>query len=277
METASGDGETGWAAGVPPRPLGDSKLQSQTLESLGAAVHYHRWLTGLAAPYLGDHPLELGSGLGDYAQAWLDQGVPKIAVSEVDPFRLTHLRDRFSTDGRVQVLSFDVQDPPSASHSAFVAFNVLEHISDHVGALNAAHTLVRPGGTVVIFVPAFQFALGRFDRQVGHVRRYTAGTIRLAMQQAGLDVEIVQYVNMPGLPAWFVGMKLLRMTPQEGRLLKMWDEQVIPRARRWEQKHRVPFGQSVFAVARVPRKPSWSMDAPVADRTPAHTEAPDER
>jgi hypothetical protein len=37
--------------------------------------------------------------------------------------------------------------------------------------MRAAHHLVRPGGTVVIFVPAFQFAMSRFDRSVGHVRR----------------------------------------------------------------------------------------------------------
>ena len=79
----------------------------------------------------------LGSGLGDYAQAWLDQGVPRITTSEVDPSRLAHLRARFSDDPRVEVAFFDILSPPEGEHSALVAFNVLEHIPDHVGALRA--------------------------------------------------------------------------------------------------------------------------------------------
>ena len=106
---------------------------------------------------------------------------------------------------------------------------------------------------MVVFVPAFEFAMSRFDRAVGHVRRYTVASLNDAFGQAGLDVVRTHYVNMPGLPAWFVGMRLLRLTPGEGRLLDLWDGQVIPRARRWEARHQAPFGQSVFGVARVPQ------------------------
>lgn len=235
-----------------PRALGDSVLQSQTLESVASAVEYHAWLTSLARPYLGEHPIELGSGLGDYAQTWLDDGVPAVTVTEVDPQRLGGLRGRFADDPRVDVRAMDVFAPAPGDYSAFVAFNVLEHIPDHVGALRAAHSLLRPGGAVVMFVPAFGFAMSRFDRAVGHVRRYTVATLTDAFVAAGLEVEQVHYVNMPGLPAWFVGMRLLRMRPGEGRLLDVWDSQVVPRARRWESRHRAPFGQSVLGVARVP-------------------------
>ena len=244
-ESDRGDGES-------PQALGDSVLQSSTLESVASATEYHAWLTSLAEPYLGDDPVELGSGLGDYAEAWLANGLPRITVTEVDPGRLSHLRSRFAGDSRVSVESIDFRSPAPAAHSCYVAFNVLEHIPDHVAALRAAHALVRPGGAVVMFVPAFPVAMSRFDLAVGHVRRYTVASMTAAMTDAGLTVERVQYVNMPGLPAWFVGMRLLRMTPGDGRLLRVWDKQVVPRARRWESGHRAPFGQSVLAVARVP-------------------------
>ena len=237
-----------------PVPLGDTELQSEILESIASAVNYHDWLTSLASPYLGDHPIELGSGLGDYAQTWLDRGVPMITTTELDPSRLAFLRSRFADDSRVLVRSIDVLAPPSASHSSFVAFNVLEHIPDHVEVLRAAHTLVRPGGYVIVFVPAFGFAMGSFDRKVGHVRRYTVGGLLETLSAAGLEGERARYVNLPGLPAWFVGMRLLRMTPSDGWTLRSWDRHVIPRARAWEERHHVPFGQSVFGVARVPSR-----------------------
>lgn len=238
--------------GATPGLLGDTALQSETLESLAAAVNYNRWLTSLATPFLGDSPIELGSGLGDYAQTWLDSGIPRITTTELDPRRLAELRVRFAGDPRVEVMSLDLQSPPRRAHSAFVAFNVLEHIPDQLAALRAAHTLLRPGGLVVMFVPAFELAMSRFDRQVGHVRRYTVGSLSAALSAAGLDVVDARYVNMAGLPAWFIGMRVLRMSPREGRLLSVWDRRVVPLARRWEAAHRVPFGQSVLGVARVP-------------------------
>lgn len=231
---------------------GDTFLQSQTLESVGSAVNYHSWLTSLALPYLGDDPVELGSGLGDYAQTWLDHDVPHVTVTEVDPTRLAHLQQRFADDDRVDVRSINVFQPEQAEHSAFVAFNVLEHIEDDAQALRASHTVLRPGGAVVMLVPAFNFAMGQFDREVGHHRRYTRKTLTDAYVRAGLEVERITYVNIPGLPAWFVGMRLLRMTPGDGALLRVWDSRVVPIARRWESRHRAPFGQSVFAVGRVP-------------------------
>lgn len=235
-----------------PIALGDSGLQSQTLESVASAVNYHDWLTSLAVPYLGDNPIELGSGLGDYAETWLDKGIPHVTVSDVDPSRLARLESRFAGNDRADVRTFDVLDPPVGQYSSLVAFNVLEHIPDHHAALRSAHSMVRPGGAVIIFVPAFEFAMSQFDRQVGHVRRYTATGLDAAFTEAGLQTEQVHYVNMPGLAAWFVGMRLMRMTPGEGRLLSLWDGHVVPRARRWEQRHVPRFGQSVFGVARVP-------------------------
>jgi SAM-dependent methyltransferase len=237
---------------APETGAADSVLQSRTLADVARAVNYHRWLTDLARPHLGDHPLELGSGLGDYAERWLAGGVPAITVTEIDPSRLAVLHERFDGRPEVTVRSIDILRPAPAQHSSLVAFNVLEHIEEDVAALRAAHTVVRPGGSVVMFVPAFRFAMSRFDRQIGHVRRYTRSQLTGAMAAAGLDVREARYVNMPGLVAWFVGMRILRMTPGEQSALDVWDRFVVPAARRWESRFPVPFGQSVFAVARVP-------------------------
>jgi SAM-dependent methyltransferase len=229
---------------------GDSDLQSCTLESLTTAVRYHAWLTELVRPYLGAHPLEIGSGLGDYAQTWVDGGTPQLTVSDRDPSRFALLHRRFDDDARVRVQDVDVFAPHRGEHSALVAMNVLEHIDDDVEALRSANTLLRPGGAVVMFVPAFQFAMSDFDRKVGHFRRYTVASLRTAYERAGLDVERIHYVNAPGLLAWFVGMRLLKMTPQDGPTVRLWDRAVVPVARAIEARVRPPFGQSVFAVGR---------------------------
>ena len=84
---------------------GDTALQSFTLESLASAVNYHRWVEDLASPHLGEDPLEVGSGLGDYAAAWVGRGQLRVTVSDADPGRLAHLRSRFPDGGSVAVRS----------------------------------------------------------------------------------------------------------------------------------------------------------------------------
>ncbi|MGH3744698.1 MAG: class I SAM-dependent methyltransferase, partial [Mycobacteriales bacterium] len=194
----------------PPAPdgpdtsvTGDSALQSQVLEDLTEAVNYRRWQAELALPHLGDDPLEIGSGNGDFAATIADAG-GRVTASEADPSRLALLRDRFRGSDRVSVREIAVPITETAQHTSVVAFNVLEHIPDDVGALRAFAGLVRGGGAVVVFVPAFPFAMSRFDRAIGHQRRYTRGSLVAAMTEAGLRVRTAHYVNAIGLPAWVV-------------------------------------------------------------------------
>jgi SAM-dependent methyltransferase len=232
------------------RVSGDSALQSAVLESLGSARNYRAWLVDLTAPWLGDDALEVGSGLGDYAVEWAQRGVP-LTVSEADPDRLAHLRHRFDGHPTIKVRELAVPVTETANYSAVVAVNVLEHIADDVAALRAFAGLVRAGGRVVVFVPAFRALYSRFDREIGHERRYRKATLDHALRAAGLHVERLHYVNMVGSAAWLVMMRLLRGRPREGLALRAYDA-LVPLLRRLEARWRPPFGQSLLAVARRP-------------------------
>jgi SAM-dependent methyltransferase len=222
------------------------------LETLEAARNYNAWIASLALPYLGADPIEVGSGTGALAELWLEAGVSRLTVSDVDSEMLARLRRRFDGDSRVEIQEIDLEHAPPAEHSALVGLNVIEHVADDAEGLRAAARLVRPGGAVVMFVPAFPFAMSPFDRAIGHHRRYTATAIRRTFAEAGLVVDVVRYVNAPGLVAWVVGMRLLRLTPRDGLALRAWDRVVVPITRRLEGRRPPPFGQSLLAVGRTP-------------------------
>jgi SAM-dependent methyltransferase len=229
----------------------DRSPQSCALEGLGDAVNYRRWLASLAAPYLGQDPVEIGAGTGDYAAEWA-QGGQRLTVTEADPSRLRLLARRFVGNPLVTVRPMALPTEARGGYSAVVALNVLEHIEDDVAALRSCAGLVAPGGLVVVLVPAFGFAMSAFDREIGHVRRYRVRTLTARLESAGLEPAEVRYVNPLGLLAWVVGMRLLRRRPRPGPVLRAWDRWVVPLARRWENGHQPAFGQSVFAVARRP-------------------------
>lgn len=227
------------------------EVQIRVLEALEGARNYNAWLAELTYPFLGNNPLEIGSGLGGNAELWLKAGAEHLTVSEIDPLSLERLRQRFASDGRVTIERIDLNEAGQGAYSAVVGLNVLEHIADDVAALRSAASLVSSGGRVVMFVPAFEFAMGKFDHAIGHFRRYTRQTLSEAFVRAGLRPERVHYVNSVGLAAWFVSVRLLGQEPHDGLMLRAWDRTVIPMVRGIERRARPPFGQSVLGVAKV--------------------------
>lgn len=228
---------------------GNSELQTDVLEDLSSAVNYRRWVVELTRPYLNGRVLEIGSGTGEYAQEWAARGVT-LTASEADPARLAQLKARFPADGPVQVRELLAPITGTDDYDAVVALNVMEHIEHDTEALRSFADQLRPGGAIVLFVPAFPIGMSEFDRQIGHFRRYRKATLRRALEGAGLEVEILRHVNALGLLAWIVMMRLLHQRPKNSPLLLLWDRVFIPVIRILEARAEPPCGQSLLAVAR---------------------------
>lgn len=141
----------------------------------------------------------------------------RFTATEAEPDRLVELKERFADTPNVEVREMLLPTSDTGSHSALVSYNVLEHIEDHVGALRCMKGLVRPGGKIVLIVPAFMFAMSPVDIATGHVRRYTKKTMRAAMEEAGLEIEILHYANALGLIGYYGATSIFKLTPKEGR------------------------------------------------------------
>ena len=234
------------------RIKGDQRVQSEVLEGLATAVNHRQWFVELAIPFLGDDPIEIGSGLGDYALEWAPY-FSRFTATEADPDRLVALKERLGGRGRqVDIRQMLLPADEVNTYSGAVSYNVLEHIEDHVGALQSMARLVRPGGRIVLIVPAFPFAMSPVDIATGHVRRYTKKSMRAALTEAGLTIERLHYANALGLIGYYVATSIFQLTPKEGPMVKLYDRLILPVTRAAERVIRPPFGQSVFAVARAP-------------------------
>jgi SAM-dependent methyltransferase len=73
--------------------------------------------------------------------------------------------------------------------------DVLEHVPDDIGSLRAIHRRLKPGGALLLTVPANPWMWSAHDVAHHHFRRYTrAGLSRLFMQ-AGFEVQLLSYFN----------------------------------------------------------------------------------
>lgn len=87
--------------------------------------------------------------------------------------------------------------------------DVLEHIDDDAGTLRELHRVLRPGGLLLVSVPAYRFLWGPQDEISNHKRRYLARELRTRLVEAGFRVRKLSYFNTILFPA-IAGIRLLR-------------------------------------------------------------------
>jgi SAM-dependent methyltransferase len=235
------------------QPAGEEAADEELAEVLAAlesADGYSDWVHGLLADHLGERILEVGAGHGTMTVRLAAHG----HVTAVEPSERAAklLSERVDSDERIDVVCGLIRDcDAGADFDTAVVVNVLEHVTDDVGLLSELAQRLLPGGTIVLFVPAHEWLYSDFDRRIGHRRRYRLTTLAEVMSEAGLDIEVLEYVNGPGALAWFGGVRVAGMTPTPA-LVRTYERLVLPAVARFEREHAIPFGQSVVAVGRVP-------------------------
>jgi SAM-dependent methyltransferase len=228
----------------------DATLAS-TLDSLDDAVNYRNWIVALAAPHLVEPIMEVGAGHGTFSESLADFG----AVTAIEPggYAAEVLTRRFQGDDRITTITGTVDDVDSSpTFETAVMINVLEHIADDQGVLRSISERLRPGGHLVIWVPAFRLLYSDFDRKLGHERRYRRAELEADVGRAGYVVVDSRYVNMPGWFSWLLMVRLLRQEPTSPTTITIFDRWLVPPVRWLETRIRMPFGQSVLLVARKP-------------------------
>lgn len=99
---------------------------------------------------------------------------------------------------------------PDAVVDAIVLLNVLEHIDDDAAAIRHCFRMVKPGGLVVIEVPAGPGLFDDYDRELMHFRRYSAGELRRKVEAAGFVIAEQSFIGCFIYPAFWASKKWSR-------------------------------------------------------------------
>lgn len=160
--------------------------------------------------------LNAGAGAGSMTYKLVDRGFDVTSV-EYSPALVERVRQEL---GRRQVTSSnpvavgDLQtlDLPTAAFDGAVCAEVLEHLDDDRAAAGHLARVLRPGGALVVSVPADPFRFDWVDRWAGHRRRYTADGLRELLAGAGfVDVEVTGWgFPVTGIYHRFVYRPMLR-------------------------------------------------------------------
>lgn len=234
---------------------GDGRAADATLaiqDTLRSAVAYNAWIHALLAPYLGCRVFDAGCGIGNLTRLLLPDAEVVIAYERRQDF-CDIVRSELGTHAQLRVVQGDLATLDVTAFAAeridtVVCVNVLEHIEDDVALLERFRDMLIAGGRVLLFVPAHPWLYGAHDAADGHFRRYTKRALRSAMLSAGLDVERLRWVNLPGIFGWWLNRRR-RCVGLDDSQCRVFDRLVpiIAAVERWVPP---PVGLSLLAVGR---------------------------
>jgi SAM-dependent methyltransferase len=218
----------------------------ENLEVMSAAENYNRFLLETVRRYAPARGriLDFGAGNGEFAVPLSKRGLD---VTALEPDAL--LRSKIAEQGVRAVAGSE--ELPDGAFDYIYTLNVLEHIEDDLGALEALHSKLRPGGRLLVYVPAFPILYTSMDAKVGHVRRYTRRTLTTAVAGAGFAIEEVRHVDSLGFLA---ALLFKAIGSKDGtinvRALRLYDRVAFPVSRLIDLAAERWIGKNLLLVAK---------------------------
>ena len=225
------------------------------LEAMSFAVNYHRWILDEFRPFLGRRVVEVGAGTGSFSRLLLNEELDKLVL--IEP---SEMFEQLKTGlDEVNGLTVEFHQTIFAEVSETIArtvqpdsilyVNVLEHIEDDRRELEIAYDTLEAGGCCFIFLPALRGLFGRFDRKIGHFRRYSKYELDEKSRAVGFKILVSKYFDLAGIVPWCIKYRLFRSESLDERSVQAYDKLVVPLLRRFERVVKPPIGKNILLVA----------------------------
>ncbi|TWT18623.1 class I SAM-dependent methyltransferase [Luteimonas marina] len=234
----------------------DNAEHHEAQHRMGHLQAYYAWTLSLFGDDLQGPAADAGAGSGHFS-ALLAERVSPVLLLEGGTDNLAVLRQRFAGNPAVTVVDCDLEQCEGllrehAIRSIFT-LDVLEHLPDDVAVLRQFHGALPPSGRVYIKVPALPWLYGPVDEASGHYRRYTKASLRKAVETAGFRVEKCRYMNLAGVPPYFLKSRILErqenfsrtFTPKQIERIR----KLMPALKLADSLSGPPIGLSVVCVA----------------------------
>lgn len=214
------------------------------LEAMKNATRYNEFLLGLIRKYsVGSQALDHGAGAGTFAVP-ITHGDMRVICMEPD----SSLRAELAQSGLDVAAS--LEEIVACSVDYAYSLNVLEHIKDDHEAILDLYRCLKPGGRLLVYVPAFQILYSQMDRHVGHFRRYRRKPLIHLLQTVGFEVSTAYYVDSLGFLATLV-YKLVgdRSGSVSPGSVALYDSMIFPLSRIIDFLGVGSFGKNLAIVA----------------------------
>ena len=243
-------------------------MERKVYEQMAKLDGSHWWFTArrrildglierVVKPPSGARILELGAGTG-HNLAMLSR-FGEVEASELDPIARELASERLGRPVKEAALP-DLSMFPADSYDLIALLDVLEHVPDDKGSLAAIKTRLKPGGALLLTVPANPWMWSAHDAAHHHHRRYRKGQIETLARNAGYEIELLSPFNSLLFPPIAAVRLVGKLTGKDdsddampGDLVNKTLDAIFGLERALIGRVPMPFGVSLVAVLRRPR------------------------
>lgn len=243
-------------------------MRAEAFRLMASHEDRHWWFAGrravisalIARAALAAHPriLEVGCGTGGNVAVLARRG--DLEALEPSETARSIVREKYPELTVHQGALPRSHSLPAASYDLVLALDVLEHVQDDLESLRDLVGLARPGGWIIVTVPAHPVLYGSHDVRLDHLRRYTKQQLAALCRESGADPVLftafntllaplaVTYRLMEKLsPVRFPNQERLPIAPVNALLARIFSAEAALVARR-----PLPFGLSYGVLLRRP-------------------------
>ena len=140
------------------------------LEIFDKATFWRSYLFKKIEKFLGKEVLEVGAGIGSFTKTCYSKN-KIIKLTELDSNLLKILKSRFKDCDNISIDEKFTKNI-NQKFDSILYISVLEHIKNDTEEIEVAISKLKKNGHLIVCVPAHNYMYSKFDKEIGHYRRY---------------------------------------------------------------------------------------------------------
>jgi len=222
------------------------------LAQMARASNYLQWQFDLIKPYVTGDTLEIGGGIGNFTTRLASVANQLVSI-EPNAYCYRQLDKSVVGINNIKIFKcvaeeLDSHLGPARKFDTVVCMNVLEHIADDRSATASFARYLKPGGRLILQIPALSFLFGEIDRRLGHYRRYNKDSAAALFTNCGLRPVKLRYFNFAGVWAWLWNAHVTKAISQSDLQIRIFDKGIVPWLATVEHLLPPPVGQCLLAI-----------------------------
>ena len=222
------------------------KYPGKELEIFDKATIWRKYIHALTKRYLKDNILEVGAGFGSFTKSYYKNS-QNITLTDLDEENIEILKKNFSGKKNITIDSKRVSEL-EGKFNTIIYLNVLEHIIEDSHEINSALNKLNLGGHLIILVPAHQNLFCKFDKAVGHCRRYDIDFFKLDKFK-NVKIQKLIFLDLFGYILYFFNKFFFKdeVYPSKLKIL-LWDKIFTPITIIMDYITRYKLGKNILCV-----------------------------
>ncbi len=218
------------------------------------ATNWKNYWGNIVRPFLGKEVLDVGAGIGSTAALLNDpEKIDSWTYIEPDSALAAEILQKIETgelakNGRVLTAILSDQKPDKL-YDSLLYIDVIEHIEHDADELALAFKFLKPGGHLIVVVPAHQFLYSPFDQAIGHFRRYNKEMLRKAAPSGLTEVKL-RYLDSLGMLASMTNRYFLKQDYPKLKQVLFWDKTIVPVSKLMDPVLGYSLGKSLVGIWR---------------------------